>query len=116
MANISSHTLNSVDGTHAGGIAVTLYTIARGGTRTAIFETAMDDGGRLNETIEAPSEAQSYELIFQTGDYFAARSQQTDTHQILREVVIRFEMSDQQNLYHFPLMLAPNSYSTWWSS
>ena len=116
MAIISSHTLNSVDGTHAGGIAVTLYAIASDGTRSAIFETVMDDGGRFNETIDTPPEAAPFELVFQTGDYFAARSQQTDTHQILREIVIRFEISVQQERYHFPLMLAPNSYSMWWSS
>ena len=39
-AIVSSHLLNSVDGSHAGGIAVRLINLASGAT---LFETASDD-------------------------------------------------------------------------
>ena len=53
MAIVSTHTLNSVDGTHAGGIAVQLFRLDDGAWRTTVFETATDEGGRLSETIAA---------------------------------------------------------------
>lgn len=118
MAILTSHTLNSVDGTHAGGIAVALFRIDPSGQRIALFETAMDEGGRLSETLAltgADAEAQ-YELVFQTGPYFAARPIPVAGTQIMREVVIRFAMPNPEGRYHIPLILAPNSYSVWWSS
>ena len=42
--------------------------------------------------------------------------QERRAKQILKEVVIRFAMPDPTGSYHIPLMLAPNSYSVWWSS
>lgn len=118
MAAISSHTLNSVDGTHAAGIAVALYKIASSDARELVFETATDDGGRISETVAAEaldSDAQ-YEMVFRAGDYFAARAPAEDGAQIVREVVIRFAMPDPEARYHIPLILAPHGYSVWWSS
>jgi 5-hydroxyisourate hydrolase len=76
MATVSSHTLSSVDGTHAGGIGVALHRLDPSGARVTLFETATDEGGRLSETVALDPDAR----------------------------------------YHIPLMLAPNSYSVWWSS
>ncbi|WP_282610897.1 hydroxyisourate hydrolase [Pelagibius sp. Alg239-R121] len=118
MAVVSSHTLNSVNGTHAGGIAVGLYRLAANGERTAVFQTAMDEGGRLSETVNLSAEdgQAQFELVFQTGAYFALQSLPQDGLQIMKEVVIRFTMPDPDARYHIPLMLSPNSYSVWWSS
>ena len=57
-----------------------------------------------------------YELVFRTGPYFAAQSLPQRTKQIVKEIVIRFSMPDPDASYHIPLMIAPNSYSVWWSS
>ena len=48
MAVVSSHTLNGSDGTHAVGIAVSLRNLITG---EMLFDTAMDDGGRLVQDI-----------------------------------------------------------------
>ncbi|KAG1702886.1 Dimethylsulfonioproprionate demethylase DmdA [Nymphon striatum] len=66
MATLTSHTLNSVDGTHAGGIAVELIEIAKDGTRTNIFRDKMDEGGRLSKDIISPDDSAVYELVFKT--------------------------------------------------
>jgi len=118
MAIISSHTLNSVDGTHAGGIDVTLFRFDPSGARSAIFKTKTDDGGRLSETIAVSEveKASRYELVFQTGAYFSAQRIPVAGMQIMPEIVIRFAIPDPDARYHIPLMLAPNSYSVWWSS
>ena len=118
MAIISSHTLNSVDGTHAGGIEVALFRIEPSGQRELIFETHSDEGGRLSERVELSLEdaAVHFELVLQTGAYFDAEAVPINDRQILEEVVIRFTMPDPEARYHIPMMLAPNSYSVWWSS
>ena len=118
MAVVSSHTLNSVDGTHADGIRVSLSRVDRSGGRVTLFETATDAGGRLSETVTlAPSDTDAqYELVFQTGDYFAAQPIPVAGMRIIQEVVVRLSMPDPDARYHIPLMLAPNSYSVWCSS
>ena len=118
MAIVSSHTLNSVDGTHAAGIAVTLTRVASDGTRKLLFETATDDGGRLMQEID-PGEilpGVTYELVLRTAPYFAALGLPRPGMQIIQDVVVRFEMPDPAARYHMPFMLAPNSYSVWASS
>jgi 5-hydroxyisourate hydrolase len=105
-------------GTHAGGVGIELLRIEGSGVRTIVFERETDAGGRLSETVNAPKEhaGVEYELVFQTGSYFVGQSLPQPVKQIVKEVVIRFSMPDPNASYHIPLMIAPNSYSVWWSS
>src|SRR5258708_7827988 len=116
MATITTHTLNSVLGTHARGVGVTLMRIEPSGARVVVFERETDSGGRLAQSIEIGREDADcdYELIFQSGRYFEDQSLARPRRQILKEVVIRFSIPDPGGSYHIPLMLAPNSYSAWW--
>jgi len=116
MAVLSSHTLNAVDGTHAGGIRVELIRVDPSGGRVQVLATETDAGGRFQETVEAPDPASRYELVLQTGAYFAARGIPREGAQTVEEVVIRFAMPDPEARYHMPLILSPNGYSVWWSS
>ena len=55
MATVSSHTLNSVDGTHAGGIAVTLFrvndlVVVHSGGHT--FVTTREDASEMKRIFE----------------------------------------------------------------
>ncbi len=114
MATLSSHTLNGTDGTHAGGIPVRLTRV--GGE--VVFEAEMDPGGRLIQEIAADTidPNATYELIFDTGTYWAAREVPRDGPQIMDQIVLRFAMPDPEARYHMPIILAPNSYSCWWSA
>ncbi len=118
MATLSTHTLNSVDGTHAGHVGISLSQIGPDGLRTPIFSKATDAVGRLSERIEiATADASAeYELVFQTGAYFARQGLPILGMRIMNTVVLRFNMPDPEASYHMPLMIAPNSYSAWWSS
>ena len=118
MAVVTTHLLNSVFGTHAGGVGIGLMRIDRSGVRTIVFERETDAGGRFAETVKVANEhtGAEYELVFQTGRYFSAQSLPQPARQILKEVVIRFSIPDPDASYHIPLMIAPNSYSVWWSS
>ena len=118
MATLSTHTLNSVDGTHAGPIALSVYRIEPNGERTGFLSGETDQGGRFSADFvlsETDLEA-DFELVLETGDYFAAQGLKSSQPPICRQAVIRFSMPDQERRYHIPLMLAPNSYSVWWSS
>ncbi len=113
MAVVSSHTLNSVDGSHAGGIKVRLVNLDTG---DVVFDTAMDDGGRLMEDVKDPDPKARYEMIFQTGAYWETRVDQTHGTRIMDEIVVRFAMPDGQGRYHIPLILSPHGYSLWSST
>lgn len=118
MATISSHTLNGTDGSHAGGVGASLYRINEDNTRTAIFDTATDEGGRLVEDFvltEQDSERQ-FELVFQASAFFVAAGFVQATKHRVDEIVLRFRMPDPDGKYHMPVILNPNSYSTWWSA
>ena len=114
MSLVSSHTLNGVDGTHAGHIPVRLVHIA---SQKIIFETQMDAGGRLSQTIESEKIDVDgpYELVFDTADYWQSRNFPRKGPQIMDQIVIRFSMPDPEGQYHIPVILSPNSYSVWWS-
>ena len=108
MAVVSSHTLNAVDGTHAGGIPVTLTHLASG---HVLFDSAMDDGGRLREEVDLDGcdPADRFELAFQVAGYWHDRGQVPS----VEEVVLRFRMADQNGTFHRPVILSPNGYSLW---
>jgi len=113
MAVVSSHTLNSVDGSHAGGIAVRLVNLDTGAT---VFDTAMDDGGRLAEEVADPDPKARYEMVFQTGAYWQGRVAQAHGVRIMDEIVVRFAMPERDGRYHIPLILSPHGYSLWSST
>ncbi len=117
MATVSSHTLDSVNGTHAGAIVVELFRLEPDGARVSVFRTATDAGGRLSEDVplQRADPAARYELVFQTGAYFSAHASADLGGRIVDEIVVRFRMPDPHARYHIPLMLAPNSYAVWWS-
>lgn len=113
MATVSSHTLNGVDGTHAGGIAVQLINLTTG---WIVFDTKMDSGGRLLQEVAAPDADARYELVFQTGTYWHGRVSGTYGVRIIDEIAIRFIMPDPDGRYHIPLILSPHGYSLWCST
>ena len=110
MAIITSHTLNGLDGTHASGISVKLIKL----NGEILFESKMDKGGRLNQIIkpEIIDISSIYELTFDTRAYWSNRGYD----QIMEQIVLRFKIPNPEASYHMPIIINPNSYSTWWSS
>jgi 5-hydroxyisourate hydrolase len=117
-ATVSSHTLNGVDGTHAGGISVTLLRINADNTRDVIFQTETDHAGRLMQEIALDKIAtdDNFEMVFATGAYWATQKLPQIGHRIMSEIVVRFTMPDATGCYHIPVIISPNNYSVWWSS
>lgn len=115
MAILSTHTLNSVDGTHAGGITLSLLMIDGQGVSTKLLDGKTDEGGRFSGEI--PSQKidvhADYQLVLNTAEYFATRDLPDSGRTVLDQVVVRFKMPDADSRYHIPFMLAPHAYSVW---
>ena len=112
MAIVSSHTLNGMNGTHAGGFPVRLINITQ---NSEIFCSSMDNNGRLEKIIDlsVTDGKDKFELIFDTGAYWSSLGFSASDNQIICEVVLRFSMPNKNAKYHMPIILSPNSYSTW---
>ena len=110
MATISSHLLNSVDGTHANGVKVTIYQINSFGEKKIFFETETDEGGRILKDFELSNNdcVCEYEMVCKTADYFSEKK-------VVSEIIVKFKMEDPKKKYHLPIIISPNGYSIWWS-
>ena len=115
MAVLSSHFLNAVDGTHAGAVAVSLMSIGDDGERETLFTAESDAHGRFSHGFDAVS-GRSYEMVIASGAYFKTANLPRSGAQILDEIVVRFTTPDPDSRYHIPVIMAPNSYSCWWSA
>ena len=102
--SLSTHVLDAVTGTPAVGVAVTLADVS--GVVVAGAQTDVD--GRV-KALAADLATGVYRLHFDTGSYFAA----TDVSAFYPEVVIAFEVTDETDHYHVPLLLSPYAYSTY---
>ncbi len=116
MATLSTHTLNSVDGDHAGPIRIEVFCIHADGNRQKLLDVATDEGGRLQCEVKTFGQDARYEMVLHSGAYFKTRGAPQTGMRLLEEVVIRFTMPDPDGRYHMPMMLAPNSYSVWFSN
>ena len=110
MATLSSHLLNSVNGTHASGVKVIINQINVFGDRKIFLETETDSGGRILKDFELSKDDCDceYEMVCKTSDYFSKKK-------IVSEIVIKFKMEDPEKKYHLPIIISPNGYSIWWS-
>ena len=110
MVTLSSHLLNSVNGTHASDVDIIIFQIKPNGEKNVFCETKTDSGGRLLKEFNLSKEDcnSEYEMVCRTGDYFSQKK-------IVSEIIIKFKMSDPNKKYHIPIIISPNGYSIWWS-
>ena len=109
MAVISSHILNSADGSHASGVQVRLTAVETG---ESLFDTQTDGGGRLKVELSDIEPEADYELNFGVGAYWTERGIPSR----LGEIALRFRMPDPTATYHSPIIISPNGYSGWISA
>ena len=110
MATLSSHLLNSVNGTHASNVDIIIYQIKSNGEKKIFYETKTDSGGRLLKDFNLNDEdcKSQYEMVCKTGNYFLKKK-------IVSEITVKFKMEDPNKKYHIPIIISPNGYSIWWS-
>ena len=95
MAIFSSHILNSINGTHADGVTVSIFQITPNGEKNLFFESKTDAMGRILKEFELKNSDRNcdYELVCNIGKYFSEK-------RIVSEVIIKFKMSNQETLEH----------------
>ena len=95
MATLSSHLLNSVNGTHAEGVKVIIYQINPNGDIKKFFETETTKDGRILKDFDLSKEdcECDYEMICKTADYFSEKK-------IVSEISVKFRMEDPNKKYH----------------
>ena len=113
MGKLTTHVLDTANGTPGQGIAVTLYRLDKG--RQEILRTQTNHDGRCDSPLleGAALQAGTYELVFAAGDYFRSRGQQLPEPLFVDEVVLRFGIANPGAHYHVPLLVSPWSYSTY---
>ena len=111
MAQITTHTLNSLDGTHASNVEVKLSLHG-----TEIFSGATDEGGRLKFDIDISSYQSTDEffLSFGIGKLFCLKKKNKSGVKI-NYAALSFQMPDKDGQYHIPVIMSPNGCSFWWS-
>ena len=114
MPSISTHVLNSVDGSHAAGVKVECLGYTSAGSCTVLFSGHTDDGGRLTADIALPETVfEHFALEFHTGDYFAGRGLGADA--LVSSVQFRLRLQPGDARHHLPVIAAPHGCSAWWS-
>ena len=105
---VSTHVLDSVTGTPAGGLVVTLERLAETAwAEVGTGRTGPD--GRIGALAPAGVAPGVHRLVFATGAWFAARGRAT----FYPEVTIAFTVGADDRHLHVPLLLAPYAYSTY---
>ncbi|WP_263416156.1 hydroxyisourate hydrolase [Terriglobus albidus] len=108
--SISTHILDTSAGRPAIHVAVSLLRFENN-TWKPLSDACTDNDGRVRALLppETQLTAGLYRVTFSTGEYFAARGQQT----LYPVIEITFEVRPGEQHYHIPLLLAANGFTTY---
>ena len=109
MIGISTHILDSMRGRPAAGIRVRLEKKTASGLWTGVGSGVTDDDGRCRDLLATALEAVTYRITFETAGYFDSQG----ITGLYPEVTITFQVTEAERHYHIPLLLSPNSYTTY---
>lgn len=114
MGKLSTHVLDTVHGCPAQGMRIELFRLDEGG-RSLLKSTATNQDGRCDEPLLQGESLQAgrYELVFHTGEYFAAKGALQSEPPFLDDIPIRFAVADAAQNYHVPLVVTPWTYATY---
>ena len=107
---ISTHILDTALGRPAAGVGVELY-LVKDAEILPVGRGSTDKDGRCAALLAAAHSLQAglYRIVFSTGDYY----ERTGNQGLYPFVEITFEVRDAREHYHIPLLLTPNSYTTY---
>ena len=112
---LSTHVLDTMHGTPAGGMAVLLYT-TNGLVATLAKSFTLNSDGRNPDGMlydSATLQMGTYRLVFDVASYFKACGVPLPEPAFLSDVSIDFGVADTREHYHVPLLVSPWSYSTY---
>ena len=111
MGNLTTHILDTSMGASAQGVEIKLYKRNDASLQLTNSSKTIEDG-RCNEPLLSGDlfEEGCYEIEFNIGHYYATKEIDCP---FLKDVVIRFYISNSDENYHVPLLISPFSYSTY---
>ncbi len=112
---LSTHVLDTMHGTPAAGMTVSLYT-TQGDEAFLVKSFTLNADGRNPDGLlydNTSLRAGTYRLVFQVADYFKARGVVLPEPNFLGKVSLDFGVADATAHYHVPLLVSPWSYSTY---
>jgi 5-hydroxyisourate hydrolase len=116
---LSTHVLDTMHGTPAAGMEVSLYTTEKtpqGETATLVKRLVLNADGRNPDGPlydNASLRRGTYRLVFEVAAYFKARGVSLPEPQFLDRVTLDFGVAHPDQHYHVPLLVSPWSYSTY---
>ncbi|GGB37433.1 hydroxyisourate hydrolase [Virgibacillus dakarensis] len=113
--SLSTHVLDTVQGSPAKGMKIELWHLGINNHRTLIRQVETNNDGRVDTPLLTEGDAKpgEYELIFYVAEYFLGRGEKLSEPPFLDKVPIRFGIADPGSHYHVPLLITPWSYSTY---
>ena len=113
MTKLTTHVLDVYSGKPGKGILVDLFYI-KNSERKKLTSIKLNDDGRANSPLAEGDVfiKGKYELVFYIGDYFKEIIK-NEKQPFLDDVVVRFNISNNKENYHVPLLVSPWSYSTY---
>ena len=113
MAKLTTHVLDVYSGKPGKNIKVELFFL-NGKDREIINSLVLNTDGRSDKPLaeEDKFKLGKYELVFYIGDYFKEIIK-SEKQPFLDDVVVRFNISNNKENYHVPLLVSPWSYSTY---
>ena len=114
MGQLTTHVLDTMNGTPAAGMAVSLHRLDAGGPRL-LRTVQLNDDGRVDRPLLEGDALQvgRYRLVFSVGSYFMSFGAALPSPPFLDDVPVDFGIADAQAHYHVPLLASPWSYSTY---
>ena len=111
MPSISTHVLNSENGTHVAGLTVTLTHIETDGVKKNIFSNKTDAGGRILENFDFPlTSNEIFEIEFKLSDIHNKKK-----GIYCNDIIFRVSLSSENEKFHIPIIVSQHGASTWWS-
>ena len=113
MAKLTTHVLDVYSGKPGKNIKVELFFL-NGKDREIINSLVLNNDGRSDKPLAEKDKFKlgKYELVFYIGDYFKEIIK-NEKQPFLDDVVVRFNISNNKENYHVPLLVSPWSYSTY---
>jgi 5-hydroxyisourate hydrolase len=112
---LSTHVLDTMNGTPAAGMAVALYT-TQGEAATLVKKFVLNADGRNPDGPlydNASLKKGTYRLVFEVAAYFKAKGAALPEPNFLDKVSLDFGVAHTDQHYHVPLLVSPWSYSTY---
>ena len=112
---LSTHVLDTMHGTPAAGMSVTLYT-TQADSATLVKRFVLNADGRNPDGLLYDSttlRAGTYRLVFDVAGYFKGCGVTLPEPNFLNQVSVDFGVARVDEHYHVPLLVSPWSYSTY---